>query len=336
MFVSKEGRVASSFSCRNRRRRIPEVRQRRWLGHALILGVSFLLSLVSGYGCSTSELRSTPVRDGALNAEIHIPGNVAKGELATSPANEPARLRLGESVRGTPIMLDLFGDGSDRILIVGGLHGDEPNGARIAERLIEYLRAHPDYVAGRTIGVVARANPDGLAARTRTNAHGVDLNRNFPTGDWRPAALGEHPHGNAPGSEPETRAIMTAVRHVRPQRLVDIHSILGGAECNNYDGPAGEIAKLMSSKNGYPVSTDIGYPTPGALGCWAGLDLHMPAITLELPRGTDPAACWRDNAAALLSVIEWSPRSSAAEPAGRAEPGAAVLSAADTVRSVRP
>jgi murein peptide amidase A len=255
------------------------------------------------HGCASGPARvASPVR-ADVAAERNVPGGGTDGAVAAAPRRGPARIHLGESVRGTPIVMDLFGDGPDRILIVGGIHGDESNGAQVAERLVDFLRARPELTAGRTIGIVARVNPDGLHAGTRTNAHGVDLNRNFPTRDWRPAEPGEFSHGGAPRSEPETRAIVAAVERVRPRRLIDVHSISAGEQCNNYDGAAREIAVMMSSLNGYPVSSDIGYPTPGALGCWAGLDLKVPAITLELPREAGGGACWRDNAEALLAAI---------------------------------
>ena len=266
------------------------------------IGAACLVICLQFFGCASSP---TAV-DAAVDTNNPVIRNVPGGGTFTpaAPTNSSSkRVRLGASVQGTPIDMEVFGIGPDHILFVGGVHGDEPNGALLAERLLDLLRDHPELAAGRTIGVVARANPDGLKANTRVNAHGVDLNRNFPTRDWRKSRYNEFSHGEAPCSEPETKAIVAAVERLRPRRLIDIHSIAGGEQCNNFDGPAEKLAALMCSHNGYPVSTDIGYPTPGALGCWAGIDLRIPAITLELPRGEASTTCWRDNAEALRAAI---------------------------------
>src|SRR4051812_11202794 len=88
---------------------------------------------------------------------------------------------LGASVRGRAIRVVVVGDedAPRRILVVGCIHGDECAGLAVARRLTR--RAPP---AGVAIWVVPQLNPDGAARGTRQNAHGVDLNRNFPAG-WR-------------------------------------------------------------------------------------------------------------------------------------------------------
>jgi protein MpaA len=59
----------------------------------------------------------------------------------------------------------------------------------------------------------------------------------------------------------------------------------------------------MARHNGYPASPNIGYPTPGSLGSYAGVDRQIPTITLELPRNVSGAQAWADNRAALLAAI---------------------------------
>ena len=94
------------------------------------------------------------------------------------------------------------------MLVVGDIHGDETAGMRIARRLIRPRRA------GAELLVVPTINPDGVAAGTRGNAHGVDLNRNFPY-RWHPLGGGEY-SGPRPLSEPESRAAHGFILRIRP------------------------------------------------------------------------------------------------------------------------
>src|SRR4030095_12787391 len=73
---------------------------------------------------------------------------------------------------GRPIQaVHVAGEGP-RILVVGCIHGDECEGVE-GTRLLAPSRPHAD------LWLVHQLNPDGFAARRRTNAHGVDLNRDF-------------------------------------------------------------------------------------------------------------------------------------------------------------
>ena len=123
---------------------------------------------------------------------------------------------LGESVRGRTIRAVVVGDrdAPRRILVVGCIHGNECAGAAVARRLTR--RAPP---AGVVIWIVAQLNPDGAARGTRQNAHGVDLNRNFPAG-WSASAVAPGPR---PLSEPETRIARALVLRVRPDVTIWFH-----------------------------------------------------------------------------------------------------------------
>src|SRR5437762_13644447 len=87
------------------------------------------------------------------------------------------RVLLGHSVQGRPITARVLGDPNAPVtaVVVGNVHGDEPGGFAVVHRL---RRWRPP--AGTALWLVHSFNPDGTAARTRQNAHGVDLNRNFP------------------------------------------------------------------------------------------------------------------------------------------------------------
>ena len=159
---------------------------------------------------------------------------------------------------------------------------------------------------GVPVAILPVANPDGLAARTRTNARGVDLNRNFPASNFDGGYAAARPRNN-PGpsaaSEPETQALIRLIDRLNPRRICSIHSIGQGRQQNNYDGPARPLAELMSRFNHYPASPNIGYPTPGSFGTWAGIDRGIPVITLELPSRTPGPQAWAENRGALLAFI---------------------------------
>lgn len=154
----------------------------------------------------------------ALLAAVH-------GGAVNATAGADATVRrtvvLGRSVDGRPITAVETGDPDTRrkTLVVGCIHGNECAGIAIAERLIS---TPPP--AEADIWVVADLNPDGAAAGTRGNAHGIDLNRNFP---WRWHRLfGIYDSGPYPLSEPETRIAYRLIERVRPATSIWFHQHL--------------------------------------------------------------------------------------------------------------
>lgn len=207
---------------------------------------------------------------------------------------------VGRSVQGREIHVTRMGSGEDVTLFFGVFHGDEPAGKYLLERLLEHLAGQPHLLEDRRLLVCPVLNPDGLAAGTRWNANGVDLNRNFPARNWSPEGKGDRYWGGpAPASEPETVVVMELLERFRPDRIVSIHAPLHNV---NYDGPAQELARVMALHNGYPVEPDIGYPTPGSFGTFAGRERRIPTITLELPEGPEERL-WETNRRALLEAF---------------------------------
>jgi protein MpaA len=126
---------------------------------------------------------------------------------------------IGTSVQGRPIVAWRFGlDGARRkILVVGCIHGNECAGLAITSAL-----RRTRVPKGVQLWLVPEMNPDGTAAHTRQNAHGVDLNRNFPY-RWHAISNPIYSAGPYAASEPETRAAIRLVRRIRPAVTIWYH-----------------------------------------------------------------------------------------------------------------
>jgi protein MpaA len=166
------------------------------------------------------------VRVLAITVAVAVIGLTVSLSSAEAPGGGGYRgkSRFGHSVRGRALRVVRvgYGDSPVKVMVVGVIHGDEPSGRAIVKRL-RHHRA-PDGVA---LYLVDALNPDGLARRTRQNARGVDLNRNFA---WRWRRQGSpgstYYSGPRPFSEPESRAARRLVRDVRPDITVWYHEHL--------------------------------------------------------------------------------------------------------------
>lgn len=150
------------------------------------------------------------------------------GSAAAAPRPEPLGhsivVALGRSVDGRPVRAVRVGDRTStrKALVVGEIHGDETAGRAV----IHALRRMP--LRGVDLWTVETVNPDGHAARRRQNAHGVDLNRNFPTGWLRLGPRGSQFYpGSRPRSEPETRLVQRLVTRLRPAVTIWYHQPFG-------------------------------------------------------------------------------------------------------------
>lgn len=166
------------------------------------------------------------------------------------------------------------------ILLIGRFHGDEPEGEYILEKLIEKLKTDK-FTSSYNIYIVPCLNPSGKKLFTRGNSNEVDLNRNYPTKNFLPDSVNPHTKklsSGTPASEQETRNMMTWVEKISPVRILSIHSDL---HLVDYDGPARQLAEKVSLDCGYKLVDNIGYPTNGSFGTWAGIEKQIPVITLE-------------------------------------------------------
>ncbi len=174
--------------------------------------------------------------------------------------------------KGRELKLILPQNGKFDILVIGVVHGDEPQGEILINN---YLNSYPN----STLGFIPVLNPDGLIQNTRTNGRGIDLNRNFPTKNWIKSEKNEYWGGEEPASEEETKFLLEVIKEFSPKLILTLHAPY---KVVNYDGAGEEYAAVISELTGYPVSADIGYPTPGSFGTYAGIENNIPTITLEL------------------------------------------------------
>lgn len=164
------------------------------------------------------------------------------------------------------------------ILFIGGVHGDEPEGVRLAEDWLAKLMKQ-DFEQKPWI-LIPCINPDGYEKRERTNENGVDLNRNFPSKCWSPDfEKKRYFPGKTPGSEKETQALIALIKEVKPNLIVHFHSWKPMIVFSNTK--AKEAAQFLEESSSYEAKEDIGYPTPGSLGEYAGLDLDIGVICIE-------------------------------------------------------
>ena len=205
------------------------------------------------------------------------------------------------SVQGRPLLYYSFGpeDSKNVTLIFSMVHGDEITplyiGFKMAEWATENMKRYPK---ARLI-IAPLVNPDGFLGypKTRMNAHGVDCNRNFSTKDWSADAIKSwklkmHAEkrrfpGYKPDSEPETLFQKSLIEKFKPSKLISIHSPLNMMD---YDGP--DHLKLQTFYEDYvkkceelrqKVQAKSSGFFPGSLGNYAGQELGIPTITLELP-----------------------------------------------------
>lgn len=208
------------------------------------------------------------------------------------------------SVEGREIEVVEMGSGENTTFIMSAIHGDERPCPTVARQLIEYLKKNPRELDGRKVWIMPIANPDGWLRGTRQNANGVDLNRNFPL-NWSPACDNKRYFpGDAAASEPETQAYMQFLKEHRPDKIISMHSPLR-MMCPTGSGIP--LAREMALYNDYRVDISVGYPTPGAMGDYCGLEdgLGLAIVTLELP-ASDGMQAWLDNKDALLHAIAFS------------------------------
>jgi protein MpaA len=213
------------------------------------------------------------------------------------------RVLLGHSVRGRPIVADALGDpdAPRRIMVVGAIHGNERAGTAIARRL-EHGSPPPQAM----LWIIRDLNPDGVASDRRQNAHGVDLNRNFPW-HWRrlerPGGL--QYSGPRPLSEPESRIARDLILRVRPRITIWFHQPLGVVD---ESGGKVRVERRFARLVGLPLTRLKRYP--GSAAGWQDHRLRgSTAFVVELPPGRLTRALDARGSMAIRRLTRGSPSS---------------------------
>lgn len=196
----------------------------------------------------------------------HLRQRTQRGQFQRTPQV------YGQSVLGAPLLYFAAETKSEnKGLILAGTHGDET--ASIATLSCALRSLNIGYLAH---DVILSMNPDGNQLGTRSNARGVDLNRNFATSNWQPGGtvyrwnslqkerdvdIGTGEHGN---SEPETQALCELIKTLQPAWICSFHEPLACID----DPKHSELGKWLSQAFNYPLVEDVGYATPGSFGTW--------------------------------------------------------------------
>jgi protein MpaA len=179
---------------------------------------------------------------------------------------------------------------------IGVIHGDEPGGRSVIDRLMS-LPLPVDL----ELWVVSTVNPDGETAGQRGNAHGVDLNRNFPAG-WvasgaDPLTSGGYDSGPAPASEPEVVALMALIRRIRPDFTIWYHQPWEQVVCNV--DVVGRACADYATTVGMRVERA---DRPGSAVGWQAAERLGAAFVVELPAAAIPGPVADQHARAVLQV----------------------------------
>ena len=215
-------------------------------------------------------------------------------------------LKSGTSVEGAEIKAFRSNFKSSTYLyIMAGTHGDEVEGVYVVDQLFNWLK---ELEAEIEVGIIVIPilNPDGYRAATRTNSHGVDLNRNYATDCWTSEAREEKYHpGSGPLSEAENIFLDKLFQKFPPHLIMSFHS---WKPMLNYNGDCKEVAEFLERYNNYVVCDDIeGHPTPGSLGEYGPKKYNSPVLTLEFPVLSDDVTLkgvWEENEAGLKALMQ--------------------------------
>lgn len=236
----------------------------------------------------------------------------------------PALVRLevlGHSVQQREIVGLRIGTTAPSIGLVGLIHAGESGPELMVPAIRRLLAEQPELLARVGLIAIPSVNVDqresavqGTPWYLRTNANGVDLNRNFPV-DWETVEYGygldtSDPdsvtyRGLRPASEPETQAVMACMQEMRPRVVYAYHCLSSICGCRfvaprrgGDDQPFADRARELALCYGQPIlpeatldaETTVGFgASSGSLPAWLHT-LDIPAFDLEIDNEREPEA----------------------------------------------
>lgn len=190
-----------------------------------------------------------------------------------------------------------------RLLLIGGTHGDEPEGVRLAQDCLKHLLVADPASIGWQISIITCLNPDGISKNQRTNGRGVDLNRNYPSQNWSPVFKeAKYYPGPNPASEPEIQAVVSWIQKYSPKLIIHFHSWKPCVVCTGEPGKV--YAQELATSSGYALQTSIGYETPGGLSQFGWHDLGIPIICTEEQEHSPLNKTWENFGPGLIRIFK--------------------------------
>lgn len=264
--------------------------------------ISFLVAAPPGYRPSLGGLDPEGIDDDPfLVAELEAPR-----PRKIQSADEPLTVSLKwssmyRSAKGRPIEIARLGEGPSRIVVMSSIHGNETQSLYLVTNLAKHLADNPEVIAGQTVLVIRTPNPDGLQAGTAFNSRGVDLNRNFPSNNWK--QLPQNRGGPRVGSEVETRAIVRMLEEFRPELVIHVKDTRD-TSIINAEGDIQAKTEALAKDHNWKDAKGLGQMTSGSLEHWCNTRLKCACLTMLAHREQSPDDAWEQYQPVLLSALD--------------------------------
>ena len=230
----------------------------------------------------------------------------APSSAIAAPISQPTNIVnkvFGYSVKGKPIEGYEIGSGTDVILLIAAIHGNETGTADLLNQLVVEIKSNPNIVSKtKKLIIIPVVNPDGYDVGQKFNANGVNLNLNFDTPRWANYGPGGTYAGLKPFSETESQAIRQVVLDYKPSMMISYHAEGAIVTPEEFTSSIA-LATWYASKTGYTYvdTSNSDWNFWGTATLWFVDTTNNPSITVELTTLT--GSDWDINKEALNEII---------------------------------